>query len=334
MNSCSITLSCHDDKRWGTQVKAFIFPGQGSQTIGMGREFYDSFRCAKDVFEEVDEALKQNLTKIIFEGPEADLVLTENTQPALMAVSLAVMRVLEIEGGMDLSQSVAYVAGHSLGQYSALCAAGSLSLKDTAQLLKIRGRSMQQAAPLGQGAMAALLGLDLQTVEKIVIQAAQGQICEIANDNSPGQVVISGHREAVERAVALSKEQGAKRSVILNVSAPFHCTLMEPACKIMEEALSEVTMKDPLVPLIDNIAADIVQENEAIRALLVKQITGRVRWRESIMKMAEKGVKETIEIGAGKVLTGLSKRIVPSLEAFSINTPYDIDFFVKDQRAA
>lgn len=315
-------------------MKAFIFPGQGSQTIGMGREFYDSFRCAKDVFQEVDEALKQNLTKIIFEGPEQDLVLTENTQPALMAVSLAIMRVLEKEGGINLSQTAAYVAGHSLGQYSALCAAGGLNLSQTARLLKIRGQSMQRAVPLGEGAMAALLGLDLGTVEKVVTQAAQGQICEIANDNSPGQVVISGHREAVERAVELSKEQGAKRSVMLNVSAPFHCALMEPARIAMEEALSEVNVKDPLVPLMDNFSADIVREGNAISALFVHQVTGRVRWRESIIKMAESGVTTTIEIGAGKVLTGLSKRIVPSMEAFSLNTPYDIEFFVKNQLAA
>lgn len=315
-------------------MKAFIFPGQGSQTIGMGREFYDSFRCAKDVFQEVDEALKQNLTKIIFEGPEQDLVLTENTQPALMAVSLAIMRVLEKEGGINLSQTAAYVAGHSLGQYSALCAAGGLNLSQTARLLKIRGQSMQRAVPLGEGAMAALLGLDLGTVEKVVTQAAQGQICEIANDNSPGQVVISGHREAVERAVELSKEQGAKRSVMLNVSAPFHCALMEPARIAMEEALSEVNVKDPLVPLMDNFSADIVREGNAISTLFVHQVTGRVRWRESIIKMAESGVTTTIEIGAGKVLTGLSKRIAPSMEAFSLNTPYDIEFFVKNQLAA
>jgi [acyl-carrier-protein] S-malonyltransferase len=315
-------------------VKAFLFPGQGSQAIGMGREFYDNFRCAKDVFQEVDEALKQNLTKIIFEGPEADLVLTENAQPALMTVSLAVMRVLEKEGGIDLSQTASYVAGHSLGQYSALCAAGGLSLSQTAQLLKIRGQAMQRAVPLGQGAMAALLGLELPAVETIIQEAAQGQICEIANDNSPGQIVISGHREAIERAVDLSKDHGAKRSVILNVSAPFHCALMEPARLAMKEALEAVNIKDPLVPLLDNVSAESVQSGEALRTLLVEQVTGRVRWRESILKMAAKGVTTTIEIGAGKVLTGLSKRITPTLEAFSLNTPYDMDVFVKDKLAA
>lgn len=315
-------------------MKAFLFPGQGSQAIGMGREFYDNFRCAKDVFQEVDEALKQNLTKIIFEGPEADLVLTENAQPALMTVSLAVMRVLEKEGGIDLSQTASYVAGHSLGQYSALCAAGGLSLSQTAQLLKIRGQAMQRAVPLGQGAMAALLGLELPAVETIIQEAAQGQICEIANDNSPGQIVISGHREAIERAVDLSKDHGAKRSVILNVSAPFHCALMEPARLAMKEALEAVNIKDPLVPLLDNVSAESVQSGEALRTLLVEQVTGRVRWRESILKMAAKGVTTTIEIGAGKVLTGLSKRITPTLEAFSLNTPYDMDVFVKDKLAA
>jgi len=311
-------------------VKAFIFPGQGSQTIGMGRDICDAFRCARDVFQEVDEALEQNLMKTIFEGPEEDLVLTENAQPALMAVSLAVMRVLEKEGGIALSQTASYVAGHSLGQYSALCAAGALSLSHTARLLKIRGRAMQEAVPLGQGAMAALLGLDLPMVEQIVSEAALKQVCEIANDNSPGQVVISGHREAIERAIEISKERGAKRSLLLNVSAPFHCVLMEPAQSPMEDALAEIIVKDPCVPLMDNLSADTTQIGEDISALLIGQITGRVRWRESIMRMAELGVTTTIEIGAGKVLTGLSKRIDPSLEAFSLNTPHDIEIFLKN----
>lgn len=310
-------------------MKAFIFPGQGSQTIGMGRDIYDAFRCAKDVFQEIDDALEQKLMKIIFEGPEADLLLTENAQPALMAVSLAVMRVLEKEGGVDLSQTAAYVAGHSLGQYSALCAAGAFSLSHTARLLKIRGQAMQKAVPFGQGTMAALLGLDLLDIEKIVAEVALGQVCEVANDNSPGQVVISGHREAVERGLVLSKERGAKRSLLLNVSAPFHCSLMAPAQSRMEEALSEVMVKDPCVPLMDNVSAEATQKGEDISALLVSQVTSRVRWRESIMKMAEQGVTTTIEIGAGKVLTGLSKRIVPSLEAFSLTTPCDIEAFLK-----
>lgn len=310
-------------------MKAFIFPGQGSQTIGMGREVYDTFRCAKDVFQEVEEALEQNLTKIIFEGPDDHLVLTENTQPALMTVSMAVMRVLEKEGGINLTQTASYVAGHSLGQYSALCAASALSLSDTARLLKIRGQAMQKAVPVGEGAMAAVLGLDLDHVEKIITDASQGQVCEVANDNSPGQVVISGHQKAVERAIEFSKERGAKRSLLLNVSAPFHCSLMAPAQARMEEAFSEITVKNSLVPLMDNVSADIAQKGEEMKDLLIRQVTGRVRWREGILKMVDQGVATTVEIGAGKVLTGLSKRIAPSLGALALNTPYDIEEFLK-----
>lgn len=315
-------------------MKALLFPGQGSQSVGMGRDIYDAFPCARDVFQEVDEALQQNLTKIIFEGPETDLTLTENTQPALMAVSMALIRVLEKEGGFSLSHSVSYVAGHSLGEYSALCAAGSLSLTDTARLLKIRGQAMQKAVPLGEGAMAALLGLDLEVVKKIVIEAAQGQVCQIANDNSPGQVVISGHTEAIERAVELSKDYGAKRSILLNVSAPFHCALMQPAQERMEEAFQAITISAPLIPILDNVSAEPVQTGDDLRTLLIQQVTGRVRWRESISHMADLGVQTTIEVGAGKVLTGLSKRIVPSLEAFALNTPYDIEAFLKNDIAA
>jgi [acyl-carrier-protein] S-malonyltransferase len=310
-------------------MTAFLFPGQGSQSIGMGREVYDAFRCAQDVYQEVDEALKQNLTKIIFEGPDSNLILTENAQPALMTVSMALMRVLEKEGGLNLSQAASYVAGHSLGQYSALCAVGSLSLSDTARLLKIRGQAMQRAVPIGEGAMAALIGLDMVVIEKIVEEAAKGQVCEVANDNSPGQVVISGHLEAIERAIELSKEEGAKRSILLNVSAPFHCALMQPAQNRMEEAFQEVSVNNPCLPVIDNVSAEAVKKGRDLRNLLIQQVTGRVRWRESISLMANLGVATTIEVGAGKVLTGLSKRIVPSLEAISLNSPYDIEGFLK-----
>ena len=313
---------------------AFLFPGQGSQSIGMGRDVYDAFRCARDVYQEVDEVLKQNLTKIIFEGPESDLILTENAQPSLMTVSMALMRVLEKEGGLPLSQAASYVAGHSLGQYTALCAAGSLSLTDTARLLKIRGQAMQRAVPIGEGAMAAIIGLEMTVIERIVEEAALGQVCEIANDNSPGQVVISGHLEAIERAIELSKEYGAKRSILLNVSAPFHCALMQPAQERMEEAFQEVTVSDPCLPVIDNISATTVDKGDALKALLIRQVTGRVRWRESIEVMAKLGVTTAVEVGAGKVLTGLSKRIVPTLNAIALNTPYDIESYLMKPLAA
>jgi [acyl-carrier-protein] S-malonyltransferase len=315
-------------------MKAFLFPGQGSQSIGMGREIYEAFRCAKDVFQEVDEALEQNLTKIIFEGPEADLVLTENAQPALMTVSMALIRVLEKEGGLNLSQTISYMAGHSLGQYSALCTAGSLSLSDAAQLLKIRGQAMQKAVPKGEGAMAALLGLTMDDIQKIVAQATQSQVCEIANDNSPGQVVVSGHREAIERAIEISKSYGAKRSILLNVSAPFHCSLMQPAQDQMEIAFQEIDVKNPSIPILDNVSTQVIRKGEDLKSLLIQQVTGQVRWRESIENLAELGVMTAIEIGAGKVLTGLSKRIAPALEAFALNTPYDIESFLKKPLAA
>ncbi len=315
-------------------MNAILFPGQGSQAIGMGREVYDAFRCAKDVFQEVDEALSQNLTKIIFEGPDSDLTLTENTQPALMTVSMALIRVLEKEGKLNFKDMANFTAGHSLGQYTALCAAGSLTLADTARLLKIRGQAMQKATPVGEGAMAAILGLDMSDVEQIVKEAAQGQVCEIANDNSPGQVVISGHKEPVERAIEIAKERGAKRGLLLNVSAPFHCSLMKPAQEKMAEAFKNVPVADPCIPILDNVSAEAVDKGDQLTKCLIEQVTGRVRWREGIAVMEAKGVTTTIEIGAGKVLTGLTKRIAPSLNAIALNTPDDIESFLKKDIAA
>jgi [acyl-carrier-protein] S-malonyltransferase len=276
----------------------------------------------------VDEALKQNLSKLMFEGPEDELTLTENAQPALMAVSLAIVRTLEEEGKTSLSDLAGYVAGHSLGEYSALAAARAISLEDTARLLKARGKAMQRAVPVGEGAMAALLGLDIEQAEKVVEGAAQGQVCAIANDNAPGQVVVSGAREAVERAIELAKEHGGKRSVLLPVSAPFHCSMMAPAAEEMEEVLSKAQIAPPVVPLVANVTAEAVSDPETIRALLVKQVTGVVRWRESVLHLKEQGVGHLVEAGAGKVLTGLTKRIDREVQGVSLQTPQDIDAFL------
>lgn len=312
--------------------KAFVFPGQGSQFVGMGKEIYDAFPVAREVFEEVDTALSQNLSKIIFEGPESDLNLTENTQPALMAVSLAITRVLETEGGIDFENddSILMAAGHSLGEYSALTAMKALTLADTARLLKIRGTAMQKAVPVGVGAMAAILGLDYTDVVAIAAEVSKdGQICAAANDNANGQVVISGHKEAVEAAIELASERGARKSVLLPVSAPFHCALMAPAADRMREALAEVEIKAPVVPVIANMTAREVLVPEEIRELLVEQVTGMVRWRESVLYMKERGVEQLVEVGAGKVLSGLTKRIDRALPAVSIQTPADIEAFLK-----
>lgn len=308
---------------------AFVFPGQGSQVVGMGRDLAEAFPAARHVFQEVDEALGQNLSKLMFEGPEDQLTLTENAQPALMAVSLAVMAVLRQEGKLDLSKAASHVAGHSLGEYSALAAAGTFSLADTARLLKIRGQAMQKAVPVGQGAMAALLGLDFEQAREVAAAAAQGEVCAAANDNAPGQVVVSGHKAAVERAIALAAEKGAKRGVLLPVSAPFHCALMRPAADAMAEALAKVDMRDPLVPLVANVTAAPSTDAAAIRKQLVEQVTGTVRWRESVLAMKGLGVDRLAEIGSGKVLAGLAKRIDREVAAVSVGTPADIEAFLK-----
>ncbi len=303
---------------------AFLFPGQGSQAVGMGKALADAFPEARAVFREVDDALSENLSQTIWQGPAEQLTLTANAQPALMAVSMAVMRVLEAKG-VSLEKQVACVAGHSLGEYSALAAAGALSLADTARLLRLRGRAMQAAVPVGQGAMAALLGIDAEGAHRAVAEAAQGDVCQVANDNDPGQVVISGNKAAVERAGEIAKKFGAKRAMMLNVSAPFHCALMQPAADAMQIALAAVTIHRPTVPVIANVLAGPVSDPDEIRKRLVEQVTGTVRWRESVAHMAAAGVTQVYEIGAGKVLCGLAKRIVVTLEARPIGTPEDID---------
>jgi [acyl-carrier-protein] S-malonyltransferase len=308
---------------------SFTFPGQGSQFVGMGREFIESFPVAKLVFEEVDEALQQNFSKLILEGPQEDLTLTENTQPALMTMSMAIVRSLEAELGKPLTSICTYLAGHSLGEYTALCAAGVFSITDTARLLRLRGQAMQQAVPVGHGAMAAILGLEPNDVEALASDAALGEVCVIANDNSPGQIVLSGHKGAIDRAISLAPERGAKRAIPLAVSAPFHCSLMESAAKTMAAALKETPMKEPLKPVMSNVTAMPVKEVSLIRSLLIDQITARVRWREIGMNLGSLGVSNVVEIGAGKVLTGLIKRIDPGLNATAINTPEDMDAFLK-----
>jgi [acyl-carrier-protein] S-malonyltransferase len=302
---------------------AFIFPGQGSQAVGMGAELAKSYPAARAVFDEVDSALGQNLSKLMWEGPESELTLTENTQPALMAVSLAAMRVLG-EKGLKLKDRAAYVAGHSLGEYSALAAAGSLSPADTARLLKTRGRAMQEAVPVGEGAMAALLGADLGQAQELAKAAAEGAVCEAANDNAPGQVVISGARAAIERAVSLAPKFGARRAVLLPVSAPFHCALMQPAAEVMGKALQTVEIKVPAVPLIANVLAQPISDPEAIRARLVEQVTGMVRWRETMLYLKASGVDTVYEVGAGRVLTGLARRF-EGVEARSVGTPAELE---------
>ncbi len=303
--------------------RAFVFPGQGAQTIGMGRALAEAYPAARAVFDEVDAALGEKLSALIWEGDIAELTLTQNAQPALMATSLAAMAALKAEG-FGISHA-AFVAGHSLGEYSALCAAGSLTLADTARLLRTRGKAMQEAVPVGVGAMAALLGLDFATATEVAAEAAQGEVCQAANDNDPAQVVVSGHKAAVERAVELAKARGAKRALMLPVSAPFHCALMQPAAAVMNEALAAVTISAPAVPVVVNVRAEAVTEPDRIRALLVAQVTGSVRWRESVQWMAGAGVTEFWEIGAGKALSGMIKRIVGGEVVLkAVGTPEDV----------
>ncbi len=300
-------------------TRAFVFPGQGAQTIGMGQAFAAAYPAAKAVFQEVDDALGESLSSMIWDGDIADLTLTQNAQPALMATSMAAMAALAAEG-VDVS-AADYVAGHSLGEYSALCATGAISLSDTARLLRIRGEAMQAAVPVGVGAMAALLGLDFEGAKAVAEEAAQGEVCQAANDNDPGQVVVSGHKAAVERAVDIAKEKGAKRAVILPVSAPFHCALMQPAADRMAEALADVTVNAPSVPVIANVRAEAVSDADAIKGLLVEQVTGSVRWRESMGWAAAQGVTEVYEIGAGKALSGMIRRIDRALACTAVNDP-------------
>jgi [acyl-carrier-protein] S-malonyltransferase len=309
-------------------ARAFIFPGQGSQSVGMGQALADASSAAREVFQEVDEALGQALSKLMFEGPEADLTLTENAQPAIMANAIATLRVLEKEGGLLLADKAAYVAGHSLGEYTALCAAGSLGLAETARLLKLRGQAMQAAVPVGEGAMAALLGLDFEAAAKAAAEAAQGEICQAANDNAPGQVVISGHKAAVERAIEIARGLGAKRGMLLPVSAPFHCSLMAPAAEKMAEALAAANIAAPFVPLVANVTAAPVTDPAEIRRLLVEQVTGTVRWRESVLAMADLGVDSFVEFG-GKVLGPMIKRIAPDAATQSLVSMDDIEAAAK-----
>ena len=304
-------------------TSAFTFPGQGSQVVGMGKALAEAFPAARAVFEEVDSALAEKLTAVIWEGPAETLQLTENAQPALMAVSLATLRVLETEAGFSVADA-AFVAGHSLGEYSALAAAGSLTISDTARLLRTRGLAMQKAVPVGVGAMAALLGLDYETAVAVAEEAAQGQVCQAANDNGGGQVVVSGDKAAVERALEIAKAKGARRAMLLPVSAPFHCRLMQPAADVMAKALSEVTINKPASPLVSNVQASAISDPDEIRRRLIEQVTGTVRWRESVAYMASHGVTRFFEIGAGKVLSGLVKRIADGAVGIAVGGPNDI----------
>lgn len=306
---------------------AFVFPGQGSQNVGMGKALAENFTPARQIFEEVDTALGSKLSSVIFEGPADTLTLTENAQPALMAVSLAAMRVLEAEAGLNLARDAQFVAGHSLGEYSALAAAGALTVADAARLLRTRGQAMQKAVPVGVGAMAALIGLAFDAASAVAAEAAQGEVCEAANDNGGGQVVVSGNKAAVERAVEIAKMKGAKRAMLLPVSAPFHCALMQPAADVMAEALAKTAIKPPSVPVVANVLAKPIREPGDIVRALIAQVTGTVRWRESVAFMADAGVSNFYEVGAGKVLSGLIKRIADGASTSAIGSPDDVAAF-------
>lgn len=306
-------------------TRAFIFPGQGSQFIGMGKDLSESFAESREVFEEIDETLGQNLSKMMFEGEESDLNLTENTQPALMAISMAVIRVLEGQGGIKIAEKCKFVAGHSLGEYTALTAVGALSLSDSAKLLKLRGQAMQKAVPVGVGAMAAIIGPTFEEVKAIADDAE----CEVANDNSVGQVVLSGTKETIDRAIEIATERGAKRALLLPVSAPFHCSLMQPAADAMKDALTDTTMSTPSVPVFTNVTAAPESDPDILKSLLVDQVTGLVRWRESVLNMKEEGIEQMVEIGAGKVLSGLIRRIDRDISCDSVGTPETIETLIE-----
>jgi len=310
-------------------IRAFVFPGQGSQAVGMGQALAEAFPEARLVFEEIDDALEQNLSRLMFQGPAEDLTLTENAQPALMAVSMAALRVIEAQGEVQTTTLASFAAGHSLGEYSALAAVGAFEIGQAAKLLKLRGQAMQRAVPVGEGAMAAILGLDLEAVSRVAEEAAQGEICAAANDNAPGQIVVSGNASAVERAVEIAKDNGARRAMMLDVSAPFHCALMAPAAEAMDEALAKETIAAPAIPIVANVTAELANRPDEFRRLLVDQVCGMVRWRESMLRMKELGVESVIEIGSGKVLSGLMKRIDREIGSLNVETPDDIEVFLK-----
>jgi [acyl-carrier-protein] S-malonyltransferase len=309
--------------------RAFLFPGQGSQAVGMGKALADAFLAAREVFQEVDHALSQKLSRVMWEGPESDLTLTENAQPAIMAFSIAIIRVLQKEAGMDLGRAARLVAGHSLGEYSALSAAGAFTLADTARLLKTRGQAMQSAVPVGEGAMTALIGADIEVAEAVAQEAAGDDVCVVANDNAPGQVVLSGAKRAMDRVPEIAKAKGVKRAIPLSVSAPFHCALMQPAADAMADALAKVTIRPLAAPVLSNVTAQEASDPETVRRLLVEQVTGRVRWRESMLALRGLTVDTTVELGGNKVLTGMMRRIDKDIQAIALDTPAEIEAFAK-----